>query len=733
MKVLIIGGSNVFTGQLVEKFNKEGWEVYLLTGYKHHTKRHKYVFEQYDFQYDSDSIKEVIDSASPDLVVFTGAYDENFINSGTRKESMYYMSSLVNILMASQMLRVPKFVYISSHEVFEESYGEEIDEDMEPTPVTTRGMLISQGESLVTRYGDITEMDTLVLRLDHMYWMPHNRKEIGEVHGKLCLSALKDKKVPASAKKIFSSIYIADAVFSIYEIIKKESHRHRIYNISTSEQEDEIEVAKIIRETSARKVLIRDNTIGLTQKNILSSQRFRQEFGIIPRYNYRERVRSIMEYMDSHRNDFLLRDERRENRLKTLFGRFYNLVLKLIPFLENGVVFIFVFLLNNRTADSDYFRRLDVFLLYVVLFAAFYGKRQAVVSAFFSTVGFIFRQSYYRTGVEVLVDYNIYIWMAQLFIVGMGVGHLRDILKIIEEDKDEEISFLSGQLEDIYDINSSNLKVKNILEEHIISYDDSLGMLQNLTNSLEHLNSGETLFKAAEVLAQVMETEDVAVYKVSNSDYGRLLVATTDTAKALGKSVKYSQWDDLNEALKENEVFVNRKMEDTVPAMAYGLRYEDKTEYILMIWGLPLEKMSLHQMNLLKVIGNMVQNAITRSDRYLQALSDKRYIGDTDILNQDAFENVIQTSREACSREYAEYVLLSISSLGPAAELQEKQEDLLYYNQILVNSVRETDTIGIGEDGFLEILLANSNRKEAEIVIQRLANKGIECSLKESM
>ena len=81
------------------------------------------------------------------------------------------MSSLVNVLMASQMLKVPKFVYISSHEVYEESYADTITEDMAPSPLSTKGMMVAQGENLVTRYGDTTQMDTYVFRLDHMYWM----------------------------------------------------------------------------------------------------------------------------------------------------------------------------------------------------------------------------------------------------------------------------------------------------------------------------------------------------------------------------------------------------------------------------------------------------------------------------------------------------------------------------------------------------------------------------------
>lgn len=429
----------------------------------------------------------------------------------------------------------------------------------------------------------------------------------------------------------------------------------------------------------------------------------------------------MMEYMDKNRNDFLRRDEREGNWFLRMYRRFEKLIFTLLPFAENFVVFVLVFLLNNRTADSDYFRRIDVFLLYVVLFALFYGKRQAIVAAFFSTIGFIFRQAYYRTAIEVLVDYNIYIWMAQLFIVGMAVGHLRDSIKIITDDKDEEIAFLSGQLDDIYDINSSNLKVKNILEDHIVSYDDSLGTLETLASSLERLNPGEALFQAAEVLSKVMETDAVAIYKVSNADYCRLLVATTDDARQLGKSLKYSEQQDLAESLRKQEVFVNKKLEEKLPVMAYGICHGDDLEYILMVWNLSFEKVSLHQMNLLKVIGNMVQNTITRSDMYLDALSDKRYLPGTDILTRDAFAEEVKTRQEISRRAYGESSLIRVQSAGPVEKLEEKKGELERYSGILSKSLRETDSFGVGEDGYLYILLTNSNGVEAETVIRRFA------------
>ena len=73
MKVLIAGQYGVFLGQLIDIFHKEGWEVYLLTGEGRPSRRRRNVFEQYYFRYDSESVRDIMDSASPDLLLFAGA------------------------------------------------------------------------------------------------------------------------------------------------------------------------------------------------------------------------------------------------------------------------------------------------------------------------------------------------------------------------------------------------------------------------------------------------------------------------------------------------------------------------------------------------------------------------------------------------------------------------------------------------------------------------------------
>ena len=64
---------------------------------------------------------------------------------------------------------------------------------------------------------------------------------------------------------------------------------------------------------------------------------------------------------------------------------------------------------------------------------------------------------------------------------------------------------------------------------------------------------------------------------------------------------------------------------------------KDEMQLILMIWGIPWERMTLGQANMLTVIGYLIQNAVVRANRYISALEQQRYIKGTNILEPEAF------------------------------------------------------------------------------------------------
>lgn len=135
----------------------------------------------------------------------------------------------------------------------------------------------------------------------------------------------------------------------------------------------------------------------------------------------------------------------------------------LAPYLENLICFIPFFMIHNRAVGSQYFAKLDAYLLYVLLFAIVYGQQQAIFSALLATAGYCFRQMYNpeRSG---SADGLQYVYLdGAAFILGMVVGYMRDQIHHIKKDDQEEIGYLHGQLGDMTEINDSNVRMKQIL------------------------------------------------------------------------------------------------------------------------------------------------------------------------------------------------------------------------------------------------------------------------------
>lgn len=290
---------------------------------------------------------------------------------------------------------------------------------------------------------------------------------------------------------------------------------------------------------------------------------------------------------------FLANDTRKKTLKERIEEKLGWLVGVLLPFVENVICFVPFFMLNNRAVGSQYFDRLDFYLIYVLLFAIVYGQQQAMVSAVLVMFGYAFRQMYPRTGFDVLMDYNTYVWIAQLFVVGLVVGYMRDQIKSMKSENVEEQHFLNNKLYDMTEINQSNVRVKDSLEKQIVNQTDSIGKIYNITSQLERYMPEEVPFYAAEMLSKLMNSKDVAIYYVSNYDYARLASATSKKARQYGFSVKYREMKEIVECLESKKVYINRSLDERYPHMVSGLYEEDKLQMIVMVWGIPWEQIML--------------------------------------------------------------------------------------------------------------------------------------------
>lgn len=718
MKVFIVGKYDTFVNELIKKLYKENDKIYVLTGEKYHGSKPHRVFEQYSFPYSGDSIVEVLDSVQPDVVLFTGAYDANFQWQNIRSEAMHYMSGLINIIMSAEMHKIKHFVYLSSSRVYEKHSESKIAPEVKTNATDYTGLAVAQGEELCRLFNETTELDISVLRIDNMYKIPAELSEVNDICSDICLEALRESSITANNNHSFSMIHVSDAVFGIYQYIHARNHKNFLYHLSSEEPITELDIANAIKDQDGS-ISIEDKTTGLRNNIVLDSEEFNREFDFKVFHHYEKDIPAVYRAMRKNSKEFLGKKKKKVVS-DSFLNRMKALILALLPFIENCVLFIPVFMVNNRAVGSGYFDKLDFFLLYVLLFAGIYGTKQAIFSAALSVVGYCFRQLYNRTGIDILIDYNTYLWIAQLFIVAMAVGRLRDSTKVISYEKDEEITFLNGQLEDMVSINESNNRIKNIYQNRILDYDDSLVTIYSITSELDSLEAGAVLFYAADIIGRILETEDVAIYQIANADYCRLFSATSDQAKSLGKSLKYSEMTDMVTSINNHQVYVNKTMDEDYPLLASAIYRSEKPIEIIMLWGLPFEKMTLYHTNLLTVLGYMIYNSVERADRYLEALSTTRFIPETRLLTSDAFLELQTTYQDAMEKGFTECTVLQCSS-GIAHSYRE-------WSDILSSKLRFSDYLGIGAEGAVCILLTNSSLQDAQFIIQRFAQIGITCT-----
>lgn len=721
MNVLLIGGPSQLMDTMVDILNKNGHKSYLLMEGGKYSSAYKHAFEKYSFSYQDESVKDIMQSIEPDAVLFMGAQDTSFAwEEKGGQELCRYTASVANIISLYAAFAKGRFIYLSSEEIYGghgESYANSLSEETPPAPDGYRAMAIMQGEGICENCRKAQGKDVVVLRLDHLYGMPRKGQTEGDICFRKCLEAVKTGTISASGRDVFSMLHVKDAAAFIYTVMSAESHEYDDYQLSSMRELSELELAQIISEEADFPVKVLERESGGDRRQVLDASRFTQEFGLNAITDNRKEVREIVRFMKRNKSSYTAPGETADGNKQHLRA----VIKTIVPFLENIICCVLFSLLSSQVAGSRYFGRLDFFLLYVLLFAIMHGQRQAILSALLAVLGYFFQQTSGRSGFEVLLDYNTYVWTAQLFIVGMAVGIMRDRMYHVREEQREEILFLQKRVKNIEEINDSNVRMKQGFETELVNQRESLGRIYELTSRLEKYAPEEVLFYAAEVLEELMDSREVAIYLVANQGYARLFSATSPQARQLGSSFAYASSGELYETLKEHRVFINYNMDKTLPMMASAVFEQDEMQFIFMVWGISWQRMNLAEANRLMIAGALIQNSVVRSRRYLEALREQRYLAGTNTMQPEAFEALVNAFMDAKSRGLTECVLLEVLT---------GKENYVKADHDIGKSVRQTDYMGILDDGKLYVLLANTNEEKSEEIVKRIRKTGYETRLR---
>ena len=722
MEILLIGTGRLAEA-LIDRFHKNNERVYLLTGRREHLPVRRHVFEQYNFAYDDDSVKDIFDSVKPDITIFTGAWDSHFDWDRARQESVRYTAALINILTVYSMHGKGRFIYLSSQEVFGGSFPKNIPEGQEKTPKGFRSMAVSQGEDICANYRQNQGLDIRVLRLDHLYCVPQKGRPHLDPCCAMCLEALKSGKIFASDRDVFSMLFVKDAAELACKAIMAPELPQPVYHISSMEEINGLELARLIQTSMGSGIEVIDESVGERHRVVLDGGAFSGELGQKIFTHYPEGVKQVVQFMKRNREAFIRAEDTGGSRLARFLHGSRIFIATLVPYVENVICGVLFFLLNGYAAGNGFFDRVDLFLLYVLLFAVAMGQRQAVLSGLLASAGYCLQQMYTRSGFAVLLDYNTYVWMAQLFIVGMVVGYIKDRLRSLKQESEDQISYLQGRLNDLAEINESNVRMKENFEIQLVNQKDSLGKIYEIASTLERQAPEEVLFTAVRVLSRLMDC-GASIYTVANGSYARLFSSTSKEAKELGYSIDYTAMPGLYSELKERRVFINKSMQEKLPQMACAVYSEEGMELIFMLWGIPWQRMTMAEANRLAVIGQMVQTAVLRANRYLDALSSQRYVDGSRLMAGDAFVQLTRAFLRAQDQGLTECALLEV----PAPD-----GDCVAAATALSGSTRQSDYMGSVRDGVLCVLLSNTSAENAGFVQNRFRAAGYESRLVEGV
>lgn len=723
MEIVLTGAYNYVMEALIAKLSKEGNRIYTLTGSKYTEEKYPKVFEQYNFPYDNSNMHAIFESINPDAVIFLGAFDDSFHWAMEERETARYSSGLINILIACSALpKKPRFLYLSSNEVFTRNSDTDIGEHDEFSAEGFKAMAVRQGELTCGNYQKTQAFDATVLRIDHLYGIPKGASDMMEPIGHMCREALETGKITANPKHTISLLHIQDAVEYINQVLVAEKQTYRVYNLSAVHPITEVEIANNIAAGMGHGVTVEERDVGEPFRVVLSNKRFAEEFSGKVFQEPEKNLQRIAVHIRRNAKSYFYTETGEESLADIIKRRIKRVVKAVIPYFETMILFIPFFMLNNRATGSQYFANLDFYLLYVLLLAVIHGQQQALFAALLATAGYLFRQQYNRSSFDVILDYNTYVWIAQLFVVGLVVGYMKDRLLNVRDEDLHEMNYLTDQINDITEINSTNVQIKNIMEDQIVNQNDSFGKVYEITSSLDKYAPEEVLFYAAEVLRQLVRSDDVAIYQVANRSYARLFAATSQKARSLGNSIEYTKLTEMHEELLADRVYINREMREGLPLMADAIMSEDEMQLIIMIWGIPWDRMNLAQANMLRIAGFLIQNAVLRANRYMDALVNERYIPGTNVLDAEAFSALIKAFFNAKHRDLTECCAIEIKGVNEA--------NFESAWPVVGKTLRATDYMGRREDGGLYLLLCNTNEQNATFVINRLAELGYQSELK---
>lgn len=666
MKVLIIGNCRILAKRLADRFYKEGYDVHIVDNIEKEIYKN-YVYHNIDIQ----------DIKFKDILL-----ENNFEVIISVKESIDN-SLLIKIL--ENCNKVKNFIFVSS------IYSEK-----------------SNKKELLTRtcidyYRKELYLNISCLKVSEIY---------GEEDESTITKIINNNYdfITNSQNKYKNYIYVGDVVDAIYKT--SQQNRKLDLNIVSDYMYSTEEIKKIFEDNILNKSKIKQVDLSsVGRKSTIENQKTKSELGWNIKFNIEEGLKKV--YLSSNKNPIVNNLSKEKKEIKEIYEFFVSKLKIFRPYIENIFLLSLFYILNSWGGERFSGLDIDFNLLYILIVSIVYGTSQSIIAIILaSALGVLLKIQGGTSIITLLYDPDTLVKFIIYLLVGTCLGYIID-------SKNSEIKSWKKELQSVTEkFQFTNEKCKNLrkekklLEEQIVSSNDSLGKLYWIIEKLNSLSPELIFEEAVSVISNVMKSKEVCIYIFSKDKvYLRLISKTSDLDENIIKSINLEEYLNIRSSLLNKEVFLNRKMIKNIPDMLCPIIIEGNIIGVVGINNLLFEEFTLYKHNLFKVVVDILSKSLAVAYKYEQAILDEKYVRGTEILKSEYFKEL---TKSRCLNNQENNVVLKVS--------KENYKNVKHY-------IRTSDYLGVNERDELLILLVNTKREEADTVIKRLLEKHVESEI----
>lgn len=691
MNITYIGKNDELAAKIIERLGKEDNSVFLLS--EEDFKRSERPAIKYKYFRVSDwnqGVYQHLKTIYPEVVIYA---DPDFMSYEWKEDHKDSVGMLSAVLDNIAQLDTKQFIFLSSTEVYGKQTGE-LNEKSELLPVSKKGIRMSQNEHAIQVYGRRYGLNTKILRVAPVFTYHC------VVGGKDLLGTLSGKSFEAMEEGWLQPIHAADVADAVKRVL--EIKGSGVYNVANSST---ISVRKLSGLLSKKNKGTFD-AIGEEQSPVfISSSKIKKETEWIDFWQ-------IENLLEDKKIEFIYREKPEKKEKKKTVREQLSVFRKLIEILVLFVLFVTMYVL---TQDHTLFGKINWLLIFVTVIPLFYGVRYGTLAVALASISFLSSQggimeidSFYSYVDKILV-------IVEYILFGIVVGYTVDMLREANQEKELEIESMKLSYDELNEINEKNILIKKEYEKRILESKDSLPRLYSIISRINVLEEGRIFMEILQVVHQLLDTNTVAIYRSNaKSPYLRLLACLNEDSLIGGRSWNIEKETEIREAIEKNEIYEGDIWAGK-PAIVMPVSTSGGYSAIIVVRELPMEKMNLHTLNLMRTMFALISTSIEKALEYDDVARERKYVGDTLILQPEEFRKKIDIAVEKKQKNMSDYCILKIVS----------EKDLVETYHLVERSFREVDIFGTdGKEG-LFILLDNTTPKDEAFVLERLEKKGI--------